>query len=87
MKKKLSLLLAMMIIAVLFTNCRSTAPESDQLLLEADSLLYCENPEDRAKGREMLRKLERDYPRYSDMLLMCGHMAVEDELYDLAIDY
>lgn len=85
--KKLSLLLAMMIIAVLFTNCRSTAPESDQLLLEADSLLYCENPEDRAKGREMLRKLERDYPRYSDLLVFLGNYALDDEQYDVAVDY
>ena len=75
------------VVAALVSSCAPKVPESDQLLLEADSLLYCENPEDRAKGREMLRKLERDYPRYSDMLLMCGHMAVEDELYDLAIDY
>ena len=79
--------MAMMIIAVLFTNCRSTAPKSDQLLLEADSLLYCENPEDRAKGREMLRKLERDYPRYSDLLVFLGNYALDDEQYDVAVDY
>lgn len=85
--KNLSLLLAMMIIAVLFTNCRSTAPKSDQLLLEADSLLDCENPEDRAKGREMLRKLERDYPRYSDLLVFLGNYALDDEQYDVAVDY
>ena len=76
-----------MAVAVLFTNCRSTAPESDQLLLEADSLLYCENPEDRAKGREMLRKLERDYPRYSDLLVFLGNYALDDEQYDVAVDY
>lgn len=85
--RKPSLLLVMMIIAVLFTNCRSTAPKSDQLLLEADSLLYCENPEDRAKGREMLRKLERDYPRYSDLLVFLGNYALDDEQYDVAVDY
>lgn len=85
--KNLFNFLAMMIIAVLFTNCRSTAPKSDQLLLEADSLLYCENPKDRAKGREMLRELEREYPRYSDLLVFLGNYALDDEQYDVAVDY
>lgn len=85
--KKLFTFFAMVIAAATVSSCAPKVPESDRVLTEIDSLYCSGNAENMAKAREMLRKLERDYPRYSDMLLMCGHMAVEDELYDLAIDY
>ena len=85
--KNLFNFLAMMIIAVLFTNCRSTAPESDRVLTEIDSLYCSGNAENMAKAREMLRKLERNYPRYCDLLVFLGNYALDDEQYDVAVDY
>ena len=85
--KKLFTFFAMVIAAATVSSCAPKVPESDRVLTEIDSLYCSGNAENMAKAREMLRELEREYPRYSDMLLMCGHMAVEDELYDLAVDY
>ena len=85
--KNLFTIFAMVIAAATVSSCAPKVPESDRVLTEIDSLYCSGNAENMAKAREMLRELEREYPRYSDMLLVRGHMAIEEEQYDVAIDY
>lgn len=85
--KKLFTFFAMVIAAATVSSCAPKVPESDRVLTEIDSLYCSGNAENMAKAREMLRKLERDYPRYSDLLVFLGNYALDDEQYDVAVDY
>lgn len=85
--KKLFTFFAMVIAAATVSSCAPNVPESDRVLTEIDSLYCSGNAENMAKAREMLRKLERDYPRYSDLLVFLGNYALDDEQYDVAVDY
>ena len=75
------------VVTVACIGCAPKVPESDRVLTEIDSLYCSGNAENMAKAREMLRKLERDYPRYSDLLVFLGIHALDDEQYDMAVDY
>ena len=75
------------VVTVACIGCAPKVPESDRVLTEIDSLYCSGNAENMAKAREMLRELERDYPRYSDLLVFLGIHALDDEQYDMAVDY
>jgi len=85
--KKLFTFFAMVIAAATVSSCAPKVPESDRVLTEIDSLYCSGNAENMAKAREMLRELEREYPRYSDLLVFLGNYALDDEQYDVAVDY
>ena len=85
--KKLFTFFAMVIAAATVSCCAPKVSESDRVLTEIDSLYCSGNAENMAKAREMLRELEREYPRYSDLLVFLGNYALDDEQYDVAVDY
>ena len=85
--KNLFAFFAMVVAVATISSCAPRVPESDRVLTEIDSLYCSGNAENMAKAREMLRKLERDYPRYSDLLVFLGNYALDDEQYDVAVDY